>query len=116
MSKSVLIDPLTLTIDKDGVRFWFKDPVTNVLEVPPTFEAQLRQVVETHGPDFEGKPVCVDLENVPALSSRQLGMILTVREIMKPFGRLQLRHVSGSVKHLLQLTGTDRFFRETGGS
>ena len=110
MSQEIEVGPLQIKVDGDDIWFQFNDPVSMMLEIPPSFEEQLRDVVDDNRASFEGKRVNMELANLPVISSRQLGMILTVREIMKPIGQLQLHNMSGSVKHLLQLTGTDRFF------
>ena len=110
MSRSIDISPLQIEIGEQEVWFRFTDPVSIMLEIPPAFEGQLRHIAEENRQQFEGKTVHLELENLTAISSRQLGMILTIREVMKPFGQLQLHNTSESVKRLLQLTGTDRFF------
>lgn len=110
MSRSIDVSPLMIEIGEQELWFRFTDPDAIMLEVPPEFEEQLRQAVEENRQQFEGKTLHLELENLTAISSRQLGMILTLREVMKPFGQLQLHNTSESVKRLLQLTGTDRFF------
>ena len=110
MSQSIEIGPLQIGVQKTEVWIQFSDPSSTFLEIPPSFDEHLREVTEERKADFEGKSMHLDLGNLPAISSRQLGMILTIRDVMKPFGRIQLHNISGSVKHLLKLTGTDRFF------
>lgn len=110
MAKKIEVGPLQIRIEADDIWFAFTDSGSLMLEIPPTFEEQLRDAAEDNKSSFTGKSVHLDLASLPAISSRQLGMILTVRDVMKPFGALQLHNVSGSVKHLLRMTGTDRFF------
>ncbi len=110
MSSSIDISPLQIEIGEQELWFRFIDPASIMLEIPPAFEEQLRHIAEENRQQFEGKTLHLELENLTAISSRQLGMILTIREVMKPFGQLQLHNTSESVKRLLQLTGTDRFF------
>lgn len=110
MEPHIEVGPLTIELDERRALFRFADPVSTSLEIPPSFEEQLRDVAEDLSGRLRGKSVEMDLGNVPAISSRQLGLILTVREVMKPFSPLKLLSVSPSVRHLLKLTGTDRFF------
>ena len=110
MSNSLTVAPIRLDLEDDAVRINIVNPETGVLEVPPAFEEQLRQAVEGHGEQLKDKALLLELGNMPAMSSRQLGMILTIREVMLPFGRLQLQNVSTSVKQLIHITGTDRLF------
>ncbi len=110
MGQTLEISPLQIEFGDTEVWFRFGDPSVSMLEIPPAFEEQLRDVIDDNRLNLEGRSVHLELENIAAISSRQLGMILTIREVMKSFGKLQLHNISGSVKHLLQLTGTDRFF------
>ncbi len=110
MGQMLEVSPLQIELGDTEVWFRFSDPSSAMLEIPPSFEEQLRDIVDEHRLKLEGRSVHLELANIVAISSRQLGMILTVREVMKSFGKLQLHNISGSVKHLLQLTGTDRFF------
>ncbi len=110
MGQTLEVSPLQIEIGDTEIWFRFGDLSAAMLEIPPAFENQLRDVIDGHRLIFEGRSLHLELGNIAAISSRQLGMILTVREVMKSFGKLQLHNISGSVKHLLQLTGTDRFF------
>ena len=110
MGQTLEVSPLQIEIGDTEIWFRFGDPLAAMLEIPPAFENQLRDVIDNNRLNFEGRSVHLELGNIAAISSRQLGMILTVREVMKSFGKLQLHNISGSVKHLLQLTGTGRFF------
>ncbi len=112
MQNSVTVAPLLIDLEAepDAVRIHVINPETGVLEVPPAFEDHLREAVESHSAQLKDKTLLLELGNIPAMSSRQLGMILTIREVMLPFGRLQLQNVSTSVKQLIHITGTDRLF------
>ncbi len=110
MDQPVYVGPMQITFGEGDVMFRFADPLSMTLEIPPSFEEQVREVVEEYQSSFEGHVLYMDLGNLPAISSRQLGMILTVREVLKSVGTLQLTNVSGSVRHLLKITGTERFF------
>ncbi len=110
MGQTIEVIPLQIDIGEHEIWFRFNDPSAAMLEIPPAFEEQLRDAVDQNKLNFEGKSLHMDLGNLAAISSRQLGMILAVRGVVKSFGQLQLHNISGSVKHLLKLTGTERFF------
>ncbi len=110
MGQTLEVSPLQIEFGDTEIWFRFGDPSVSMLEIPPAFEEQLRDIVDDNRLNLEGRSVHLELGNITAISSRQLGMILTVREVMKSFGKLQLHNISGSVKHLLHLTGTARFF------
>lgn len=110
MEQTFDVGPLNVTVTDGDVCYAFADPMAIMLEIPPTFEEQLRDIATDRRAEFEGKSIYIDLADLPAISSRQLGMILTIREVMKPFGKLQLRGVSNSIRHFLKMTGTDRLF------
>ncbi len=110
MSQTIEVSPLNIELGDSEVWFRFSDPSAVMLEIPPTFEEQFRDAIDNNKTGFEGKSLHMDLGKLAAISSRQLGMILTIRGVMKTFGQLQLHNLSGSVKHLLRITGTERFF------
>ncbi len=110
MSQTIEVSPVNIEFGDSEVWFRFSDPSVAMLEIPPLFEEQFRDAVDNNRTGFEGKSLHMDLGKLAAISSRQLGMILTIRGVMKTFGQLQLHNLSGSVKHLLRITGTERFF------
>ncbi|MCG3137303.1 MAG: hypothetical protein HJJLKODD_01147 [Phycisphaerae bacterium] len=110
MSLPLEVGPLTIEIEVHRVRFYFSDPLAMSLEIPPSFEAMLQDAVELHRDLLKGHEFQIDLANMPAISSRQMGMILTVREVCRPYGGVALVNTSSSVQQLLRLTGTQRFF------
>ena len=72
MSRSIDISPLQIEMGEQELWFRFTDPVSIMLEIPPAFEEQLRHIAEENRQQFEGKTVHLELENLTAISSRQL--------------------------------------------
>jgi anti-anti-sigma regulatory factor len=73
-------------------------------------ERQLQQFFGDHADAIGAKRHVLDLQCLPALSSRQLGTMLTLRKALEQYGGLWLTHVSESARQLLALTRMDRFY------
>ncbi len=101
---------LSVETDDREVRFRFSDPRTSPMEVPGSLEQEIVGYLSAHVPNLEGKRFVVDLDNLPAVSSRQLGMLLTIRKACQPYGDTELRSVSDSVKYLLHMTRMASYF------
>lgn len=106
------VQPVLSIAQRDGE--WcirFNDRADPMCEIPADYDASL-----------EGQfgPLCrlpgelrlfVDLSGVPAISSRQLGILIAVQRILRPrIERLPIRNAGPSVQRLLDVTRTDRFF------
>lgn len=72
-----------------------------------SFAERLASVIGTQGP----VEVYLDLQQIPAISSRQLGLMLSLKKALK--GRCELVKVRGvreNVRRLLEITHTLQFF------
>jgi anti-anti-sigma factor len=92
------------------VRFRFTSPEAMTLEIPVSLEQELSEYVDTHRGDVEQKRLIIDLQELPAVSSRQLGTMLTIRKICDPIGEVELAGVSEGVRYLLHLTKMSKYF------
>ncbi len=105
------LGPLELWVGDRQWCFRLSAPDEMTLELPPDYENVLRKRL---GPMLEGKPepvLVMDLENLPAISSRHLGLMIAIHKALGDrCGKLRLRNVSGAVRRLLDLTRTSRFF------
>jgi len=101
---------LTIEVTPSQVVFRFANPHAMMLEIPVSLEEELARFLEEHRGELEGKRFLIDLQNLPALSSRQLGMMLTVRKLCQSLGTVELEGLSGSVRHLLHMTRMARYF------
>jgi hypothetical protein len=79
-------------------------------EFPPNLEELIRGAVQTHPECFAGRPVIIDLEHLPAISSKQLGAMLAVRKAACPTQKVPLRHLRPNVRELLHVTKLGDFF------
>jgi len=108
------IGPITVEITADQVRFRFADPRAMALEVPISLTEELTFFLNRRQSEIRDKRFVVDLEGLPALSSRQLGTMLTIRHACEPFGTVELEGVSGGVLYLLNLTRMAPYFGRIG--
>ncbi len=54
----------------------------------------------------------IDLQNLPAINSRQLGSLIALSKVLRPrLGAVALVGISPTVRHLLKLTKTDQLFK-----
>ena len=105
------LGPLTLTLDPQRWSFKLSSPDEMTLELPPDYERFLTERLEPlfaseQNPQFE-----LTLDDLPGLSSRQLGLMLALHKALADrCERLPLAGVSSGVRRLLNLTRTARFF------
>ncbi len=111
MSVDVGLGPLHVTFTTTEVLFRLTDPGAMTLEMPAHLEQALLDLREEHAAEFSAKPVLVDLESLPAISSRQLGVLLTVRKVFEGAGLVTLRRVADPVRQLLEVTKIIKLFR-----
>ncbi len=100
---------LVLRIGEEAV-FRFADPEAILLEVPAELERDLIEIAELRAPELTGKRLVMDLGDVRSISSRHLGIILTVQKALARFGALHLARVSKRVQGVLRLIEMDRLF------
>jgi anti-anti-sigma regulatory factor len=105
------LGPLTLSQKGDYWRFTLTAPHEMTLELPPDYDRHLTAKLKPlFGPG--SKPVVqMDLQNLPAISSRHLGLMLALQKALAGhYQRLPLTGISSGVRRLLNLTRTVRFF------
>jgi ABC-type transporter Mla MlaB component len=103
--------PLTLARKGDRWQFTLTTPHEMTLELPPDYgEFVVKKLRRVFGAD-EKTTVEMDLKGLPAISSRQLGLMLALqRALADRCERLRVVGVSDGVRRLLDLTRTVRFF------
>ncbi len=105
------LTPLELRREGTHLHFLLAAPREILPELPADYERLLRvgleQILAEPGP----LTAEVDLENRPALSSRQLGSLIALQKVLRPrFARVPLRGVSEGVRHLLNITRVSELF------
>lgn len=111
MSESDRFGPIELRRADGEWRFSFADPGEKLLELPPNFEQDLTGRLAELGPAADGTRIVCDLGNAPALSSRHLGVLISLHKAVRAWTR-KLRIVGSSpgVRHLFAVTRTGQFF------
>jgi anti-anti-sigma regulatory factor len=105
------LGPLTLTTDPDRWRFTITAPNEMTLELPPDYEQFLRERLEPHFRSAGQPAIEIDLQDLPAISSRHLGLMLALQKaVAERCERLRVTGVSMGVRRLLGLTRTNQFF------
>jgi anti-anti-sigma regulatory factor len=102
---------LTLAAARDRWRFTLTNPNEMTLELPPDYEQFLRKRLEPFLKSRAEPAIEMDLEDLPAISSRHLGLMLSLRKALADrCEHLQVRGISPGVRRLLKLTRTSQFF------
>lgn len=105
------LSPLTLSRAGNHLCFRLKDQEEIFAELPPDYEQFLASELEEILSSGQVSSAEIDLENAPALSSRQLGSLIALQKVLrKHFDRVPVQGLSAKVRHLLELTRTDQFF------
>lgn len=111
MSKTIEVTPFAVEIGAETATFRF-DPATfeKGHEYPPNLAGMIAGVCEVHAADFAGRRIVIDLEDLPAISSKQLGAMLAVRQSCAADGRVRLLNLRPNVRELLHVTKLGDFF------
>ena len=107
------LGPLSLGQDGERWRFTLTSPEEMTLELPPDYEHFLSERLKpVLGARAEPR-VVMDLQGLPAISSRQLGLMLALHKALsKRVDRLPITGISDGVRRLLDLTRTAQFFEQ----
>lgn len=102
-----------MTIERVGDEFRLTlnaaPPITtdNPDDFQQSFAVRLTSVIGEQGP----VDVYLDLQQIPAISSRQLGLMLSLKKALKGrCERVKVRGVRENVRRLLEITHTLQFF------
>jgi len=90
--------------------FPLRRPRLDAPGIPPSLEVALSGYVDENRGDLEGKRIVIDLADVPVVSSRHLGIMMTIQKVAQTIGRVELDRVSQGVHDLLTLTKMAGYF------
>jgi anti-anti-sigma factor len=115
MSETANLGALALSKSAAGWTVRLAAPADVSLVVPPTFDRELSEKFREHLGPAAQLAIHFDLENLPGLSSRQLGLLIATQKAVRPWSaRLALVGVHQTVRRLLELTQTSQFFEFRG--
>ncbi len=108
------LSPLALHREGDHLKFVLRASAGILAQLPPDYEqllaGRLAEVLAEQAP----LTAEISLAGHPGISSRQLGSLIALGKVLRPrFGAIQMTDVSPAVRHLLEMTRTDRFFKLT---
>jgi len=110
---ATLPDLTPLALHRAGNRLVFTlCQQTDILaQLPANYEEMLRERLADVLSNDAPLNVRIDLENVAAISSRQLGSLIALGKVLRPrCGKALMVGVSPGVRHLLQMTRLDELF------
>lgn len=111
MPTTIDIPPFHATVGETELTFRFnRASLEHGYEYPPNLEALIASVVHGEVDHVAGRRVCIDLEHLPAISSKQLGAMLAVRKACRSPERVQVLNLRPNVRELLQITKLGDFF------
>ncbi len=106
------LTPLGVRQEASHLRFFLRSAEDILEQLPPDYEVVLGSRLAAILADESARSAEIDLENVPGITSRQLGALIALGRVLRPrFGLVPLHHASANVVHLLKLTKTDSLFK-----
>ena len=105
------LGPLTLTLAAPHWEFRLTNPTEMTMELPPDYEEFLRKKLHRHLQGGAPQSLMMNLEELPAISSRHLGLLLALQKVLSENAlKLSISGASPGVRRLLRLTRTEKFF------
>ena len=104
------IGPVRIDQEESRIVIRFAHADEAYLAVPPDIEKDLAVFVKSCTPQTQSMTVVFDLEQVTALTSRHLGILVTAHKAFQPLGGCVLRGVSPAIRKLLEVTRMNRLF------
>jgi len=111
MPETIDVSPFVVTVGDDDVVFRFdRASFEQGFEYPPNLEGMIASLVDSRPGLLDKRRTCVDLENLPAISSKQLGAMLAVRKACGANRKIPLLNIRPNVRELLHITKLSDFF------
>lgn len=105
------IPPFQTTVGPTDLVFRFdRSSFEHGYEFPPNLEALVANAVRGDVDHVSGRRVCIDLEDLPAISSKQLGAMLAVRKACRSDQKVRVLRLRPNVRELLLVTKLGDFF------
>ena len=111
MSEAMEVPPFNVRLSESDVTFRFMPAsLEHDFEYPPNLEGMIGGAVEKRPELLESRQVVIDLEGLPAISSKQLGAMLAVRTACGLDRRIRIINLRPNVRELLHITKLGDFF------
>jgi ABC-type transporter Mla MlaB component len=106
------LTPLGVRREGGSLLFFLRSNEEILEQLPTDYEVLLGSRLAAILADESAKSVCIDLEDIPGITSRQLGALIALGRVLRSrFGVVPMQRVNANVLHLLQLTKTDSLFK-----
>jgi hypothetical protein len=103
--------PLGMRRLGDHLEFYLRTQSDILAQLPADYEQVVGQALAATLTETASLTAEINLENVPGISSRQLGSLIALSKVLRPrFGNVPLTHMSGPVRYLFQMTRTAQLF------
>ncbi len=111
MAGKLEFSPFLIRSTESQVTFRF-DPASleHGYEYPANLESLLSDLAKQKIEMFAHREVLIDLEELPAISSKQLGAMLAVRKTCAPNCKVKVLNLRPNVSELLRVTKLEDFF------
>lgn len=110
MSQPMDLHSISMTVGDDEICFRFDPTIPDAVLNAAAIEAALCDMLATHPEHFGDRRMVVDLSNMPAMSSSQLGALLAIRKALGDQHRVQLSNLRPNVREALRITRLDHLF------
>ena len=111
MSDTMEVPPFSVRLSEDDVTFRFMPAsLEHGFEYPPNLEGMIGGTVDKHPELLDRRQVVIDLDDLPAISSKQLGAMLAVRTACGLDRRIRIINLRPNVRELLHITKLGDFF------
>ena len=112
MSDTFEVLPFVANVTDSEVVFRFDQAsFRDGFEFPPNLEGMIASAVSSRPNLLDDRCVVIDLDNLPAISSKQLGAMLAVRKACDQQGKTHILRIRPNVCELLRVTKLADFFR-----
>jgi anti-anti-sigma regulatory factor len=111
MNGKLEFSPFVIRSSDSQVTFRFNpNSLEHGYEYPANLETLLHELVKKNAEMFGDREVLIDLEELPAISSKQLGAMLAVRKTCAPDRKVRVMRLRPNVSELLRVTKLEDFF------
>lgn len=111
MSETIQLPPMEMTVADRAVTFRFQHGALEPgEEYAPKLGSLLTAAIDSRPGLLDHRDVIIDLENLPAISSKQLGAMLAVKQACGEGRRVQVINLRPNVRELLSVTRLGDFF------
>ncbi|TWT45950.1 hypothetical protein RAS1_23860 [Phycisphaerae bacterium RAS1] len=111
MASSQKVDPIALERNGERLTFILRGSEEILASLPTNYDellaARLKPILSEPG-ELRAE---IDLGNLPAINSRQLGALLALQKVLRTrFAKVTVRGASDAVRQVFRITRAEKFF------